>query len=312
MNRSTKQRRAKRNVQNCKNEILSPDTNKKRSKYERVSARSALNLLKSPTIKKYLQMVECITTNKDVEIDLCSKINCVPEYYENHDSEIITDQPCQISDAPRSNTPVTPHRIKLDTQPLIVPKTNKIRKNKLKFDNNTSHLVTEYFPVRRSNRKPNKVVLQEKKRNLQDAINTDVEEGLEIRYFDNKGRGIVTTQPFKRGDFVVEYRGDLIDYIEAKHREQIYARDQNAGCYMYYFKHKNKQYCVDATAESNYLGRLVNHSRNGNLVTKIEDIGGKPHLILIAKDDIDAGQEITYDYGDRSKESLKHHPWLAQ
>lgn len=68
---------------------------------------------------------------------------------------------------------------------------------------------------------------------------------------------------------------------------------------------------VDATAESDRLGRLVNHSRNGNLSTKTVLINDTPHLVLIAKEDIRPGEEVTYDYGDRSKESLRFHPWLA-
>lgn len=36
-----------------------------------------------------------------------------------------------------------------------------------------------------------------------------------------------------------------------------------------------------------------------------------PRLVLFAKDNIAKGEEVTYDYGDRSKESLIHHPWLA-
>lgn len=55
----------------------------------------------------------------------------------------------------------------------------------------------------------------------------------------------------------------------------------------------------------------MNHSRNGNLATKIVDYNGKPHLVLLAKDDISEGVELTYDYGDRRKEALIHHPWLA-
>lgn len=68
---------------------------------------------------------------------------------------------------------------------------------------------------------------------------------------------------------------------------------------------------IDATAETGKLGRLVNHSRNGNLLTKVITVNNRPHLILIAKDNIPIGTELTYDYGDRSKEALLHHPWLA-
>ncbi|XP_020285286.1 histone-lysine N-methyltransferase pr-set7 [Pseudomyrmex gracilis] len=175
----------------------------------------------------------------------------------------------------------------------------------------TNHSITEYFPVRRSVRKSKKVVLEEKQRDLENKVLSQIEEGLEIRYFPGKGRGVITTREFAKGEFVVEYIGELINLVEAKEREKRYAQDQNAGCYMYYFQHRNQQYCVDATAESNKLGRLVNHSRNGNLVTRIVEVCSMPHLVLTAKEDISIGEEITYDYGDRSRESIRHHPWLA-
>lgn len=176
-------------------------------------------------------------------------------------------------------------------------------------DNN--HKLTEYFPVRRSARRTKKVVLEEKQRHLEEAVLSKCEDGLQVRIFEGKGRGVVATREFHKGEFVVEYAGELISLDEAKRREQFYAHDQNTGCYMYYFKHMNIHFCVDATPESDRLGRLVNHSRFGNLVTKTVVVDNQPHLVLIAKEDIQPGDEITYDYGDRSKESLYYHPWLA-
>lgn len=67
---------------------------------------------------------------------------------------------------------------------------------------------------------------------------------------------------------------------------------------------------VDATKESDRLGRLINHSKNGNCQTKLHDINGIPHLILVASRDIQEGEELLYDYGDRSKASIEAHPWL--
>ena len=68
---------------------------------------------------------------------------------------------------------------------------------------------------------------------------------------------------------------------------------------------------IDATAESGKLGRLLNHSRHGNCCTKVVNINNHPHLILVAAKDIESGVELLYDYGDRSKEALEAHPWLA-
>lgn len=175
----------------------------------------------------------------------------------------------------------------------------------------TNTKLTDFFQVRRSVRRTKKEVQWERERDIEIAIHEERETGLKIAHFDGKGRGIITTRPFMKGEFVVEYIGDLITVAEAKEREQIYAEDDNTGCYMYYFKHKNVQHCIDATAESGKLGRLVNHSRNGNLITKTVTLNNRPHLVLIAKEDISEGVEVTYDYGDRSKEALQHYPWLA-
>ncbi|XP_051154302.1 histone-lysine N-methyltransferase PR-Set7-like [Leptopilina boulardi] len=213
--------------------------------------------------------------------------------------------PVQFSEE-KKQKPVTRKRRKQNTTNTTT--TTTIIK---KVSADTNHKLTEYYTVRRSVRKCKTTVLEEKQRDLESKIISGCEDGLEVRTFAGKGRGIVTTREFTKGEFVVEYIGDLIDQVAAKKRENQYAQDQNTGCYMYYFQHRNQQYCVDATAESDKLGRLVNHSRNGNLITRIVEVKSIPHLVLIAKDDIAQGVEVTYDYGDRSKESIRYHPWLA-
>jgi histone-lysine N-methyltransferase SETD8 len=80
---------------------------------------------------------------------------------------------------------------------------------------------------------------------------------------------------------------------------------------MYFFEFKSKKYCIDATSESGRLGRLLNHSKiNSNCHTKLVDIDSKPVLTILASRDIKQGEELTYDYGDRSKFTLEAHPWL--
>ena len=41
-----------------------------------------------------------------------------------------------------------------------------------------------------------------------------------------------------KGEFVVEYAGDLINIDSANQRENEYSMDVSKGCYMYYFKHQ--------------------------------------------------------------------------
>ncbi|ESO01447.1 hypothetical protein HELRODRAFT_82119, partial [Helobdella robusta] len=127
-----------------------------------------------------------------------------------------------------------------------------------------------------------------------------------------KGRGVVAARTFNKNEFVVEYAGELIELSTAREREGKYNHSSAVGCYMYYFKYKNKNYCIDATAETGRLGRLVNHSRlKPNCSTKVVVVENVPRLILVANKTIKNNDEILYDYGDRSKESILAHPWLA-
>ncbi|XP_036596313.1 N-lysine methyltransferase KMT5A-like [Trichosurus vulpecula] len=173
-----------------------------------------------------------------------------------------------------------------------------------------NHKVTDYFAVRRSTRKNRGELRTEARIRLNELIKSGKEEGMRVGIFDGKGRGVITTRPFRRGDYVVEYHGDLIDLAAAKKREARYAKNPATGCYMYYFHYRSKGYCVDATKETGRLGRLINHSKSGNCQTKLHPIDGVPHLIVIATRDIEVGEELLYDYGDRSKASLEAYPWL--
>ncbi|VDM52636.1 unnamed protein product, partial [Angiostrongylus costaricensis] len=117
----------------------------------------------------------------------------------------------------------------------------------------SNHKITEYFPVRRSSRKTSKQLEEEEKGALRDAIYNMTNETLVEIYLDEK-----------------KGRGDIMDYNSAKLREQEYAKDPSIGSYMYFFKYKSKRWCVDATKESIYKGRLINHSvLRPNLRTKV-------------------------------------------
>ncbi|XP_075033498.1 N-lysine methyltransferase KMT5A isoform X2 [Mixophyes fleayi] len=209
----------------------------------------------------------------------------------------------------------------LDTQKKLLPsgdgtpelqKMVKAKPNRRKVQGTKSpnRKVTDYFPVRRSCRKSKKDLESEEKQRIDDLIISGKEEGLKVDIITGKGRGVIATRNFQRGEFVIEYHGDLIEITDAKRREEFYAQDSSTGCYMYYFQYLNKTYCVDATKESNRLGRLINHSKTGNCHTKLHNICDVPHLILIASRDIRSGEELLYDYGDRSKSSIEAHPWL--
>lgn len=83
----------------------------------------------------------------------------------------------------------------------------------------------------------------------------------------------------------------------------------------YFFNQKflqTKFFRIDATLESNQrLGRLVNHVRqSGNLKPSVYEFKSRPRIIFRASRDIQKGEQLFYDYGDYSKESITEHPWL--
>lgn len=75
---------------------------------------------------------------------------------------------------------------------------------------------------------------------------------------------------------MVEYRGTFFypENIEESYaQESKYYEDPETGSYMYWFDYKGKKYCIDATAESPFYGRLLNHScKVPNCATKPLDV----------------------------------------
>uniref|UniRef100_A0AAX7UDZ5 SET domain-containing protein n=1 Tax=Astatotilapia calliptera TaxID=8154 RepID=A0AAX7UDZ5_ASTCA len=122
--------------------------------------------------------------------------------------------------------------------------------------------------------------------------------GLDIHYINAfKGRGIFTTVPFQKGDFLLEYRGKLITKEECERRHRVY--HDSLKVFMFEFKFDGKLWCVDASQEDGSLGRLgLMWLSLTSAKMKILNINGKPHLCLFASRDISPGEEIDYNYGD--------------
>ena len=94
------------------------------------------------------------------------------------------------------------------------------------------------------------------------------------------GLGLLTLKPIKAGKRVIEYTGLLITNEEA---------DRRRGKYLFGIDDK---YTLDGSPRSN-KARYVNHSCSPNAVAFIV---GRRVWIYSARD-IEAGEEITLDYG---------------
>jgi histone-lysine N-methyltransferase SETD8 len=255
------------------------------------------------------------STEKNAKEELASSSHDVkPEVKEEPKAEEdqSTDEKQNKSKKKTTTTkkPKSKSTSKLPSEKKVKKKLNESSFLNFSFSNKK---ITDYFQIRKSSRKCKSDLDKEKRMNIESAIKNMREDGLEIQNIENKGRGIFATKHFMRGDFVCEYAGEMISYQDAKKREEKYAADPSIGCYMFFFEYKSKSYCIDATSESGRLGRLLNHSKTEfNCMTKLFEINSKPHLILVAARDIKPGEEMTYDYGDRNKDSLESHPWLAE
>ncbi|XP_068692866.1 N-lysine methyltransferase KMT5A-B-like [Montipora foliosa] len=131
------------------------------------------------------------------------------------------------------------------------------------------------------------------------------QEGFEERFINNFiGRGVFTTKEFSKGQFLLEYKGELISQDEGSSREQSY--DEDLGSFLFFFKEGSKRFCVDATFSSG-LGRLVNdafpNKPNCNCAMRKIKEGPLIYLALYALRDIMIGEELRYDYG------VKDLPW---
>jgi hypothetical protein len=87
------------------------------------------------------------------------------------------------------------------------------------------------------------------------------------------------------------------------------------GSYSYFFKRpdSHESHCVDATAERREygVGRLLSHSRRRpNLSCRAVLVDGVPRLMLVAREDVRFGDEVKFDYGERSKAVLRRFNWL--
>uniref|UniRef100_A0A1I7UAL8 [histone H4]-lysine(20) N-methyltransferase n=1 Tax=Caenorhabditis tropicalis TaxID=1561998 RepID=A0A1I7UAL8_9PELO len=172
--------------------------------------------------------------------------------------------------------------------------------------------LTDYYGVRKSGRKTVNQLKEEADRDLyMKIINHETEHKLDIYIDPVKGRGCRANINFHKGDYVVEYKGNMIPYSTAKKTESEYKLNDDIGSFMYFFEFHGKKWCVDATEETEFKGRLINHSLlKPNLKTKVVEFNGKHFLIFVALRDIVSGEELLYDYGDRSSEAAEDHPWL--
>ena len=108
----------------------------------------------------------------------------------------------------------------------------------------------------------------------------------------NAGKGLFTTKAIAKGEKVIEYKGEIIEWKEYSKRVE-----QNKDGYLFYI---SKKRCIDAFPTPQYKARYANDANGlskvsglkNNAQYEVED----EKCFIVTTRDIKAGEEIFVDY----------------
>ena len=133
---------------------------------------------------------------------------------------------------------------------------------------------------------------------------------LEIFQTSNRGLGVRAGELIPKYHFITEYTGELVSYEEAKRRTTI-RRDAPRSNFLLVLKEHVLmgdifRTHIDATHCGN-VARFINHSCEPNMVMfPVRYNSPVPKLCLFASRAIDAGEELTFSYGETSYKNIEN------
>jgi SET domain-containing protein len=120
------------------------------------------------------------------------------------------------------------------------------------------------------------------------------------------GKGLFTTIPIKKGDAIIEYKGEIINWKEYQVRV-----DENRDGYLFFINNKR---CIDAFPTPQHKARYANDASGLSKIKGLKnncvyDIS-KNKCFIVATKNIEAGDEIfvdyTKEYWDCVRYNIKH------
>ncbi|KAL8193924.1 hypothetical protein R6Q57_026166 [Mikania cordata] len=106
------------------------------------------------------------------------------------------------------------------------------------------------------------------------------------------GSGVVAEEDIMRGEFIIEYVGEVIDDKECEKRLWTM---KDRGETNFYLCEINRDMVIDATYKGN-KSRYINHSCSPNTEMQKWMIYGETRIGIFASMDIKNGEHLTYDY----------------
>lgn len=116
---------------------------------------------------------------------------------------------------------------------------------------------------------------------------------IEVRNSPIHGKGVFSLVPFAKGEKIIEYKGERIDWETAELR---HPHDPSQPNHTFYFSLENNL-VIDGGVKGNDA-RWINHACRPNCEAReIEDKKGKISVFVFARKAIAVNQELFYDYG---------------
>lgn len=104
--------------------------------------------------------------------------------------------------------------------------------------------------------------------------------------------GLYALEPIAAKEMIIEYVGESIRQQVAEHREKSYLRTGIGSSYLFRI---DENIVIDATKKGG-IARFINHCCNPSCTAKIIKVDGKKRIVIYALKDIEANEELTYDY----------------
>ena len=111
----------------------------------------------------------------------------------------------------------------------------------------------------------------------------------------NAGKGLFSTSHIRKGDIIVEYKGEKVTWAECERR------NEKTTEHLAYFFYVSKNNSIDGSAKLDALARYANDaegktkSRKNKNNSDFQVIKGKPYIV--ATKNITAKSEILVEYG---------------
>ncbi|CUM64107.1 uncharacterized protein PRCAT00001698001 [Priceomyces carsonii] len=104
--------------------------------------------------------------------------------------------------------------------------------------------------------------------------------------------GLYALEPIAAKEMIIEYVGESIRQQVAENREHSYMKTGIGSSYLFRI---DENTVIDATKKGG-IARFINHCCNPSCTAKIIKVEGKKRIVIYALKDVEANEELTYDY----------------